>query len=391
MVELRPTSAEELAAALAECAGAGQTIELGGCFSKRLWGGIVADADVRVSTAALDRLLIYEPADLTVGVQAGMRWKDLRASLAERNRMLPLDPPFAENATVGGVVATNGSGPRRCRYGTARDLVIGMEMATPAGKLVESGGMVVKNVTGLDMAKPLIGSMGTLAAITRVNFRVYPKPESAATFLFAADNVEPLIALRNRIVHSQAQPGALDLLNRAAVMALDLDAGAGFLLAAEAVGSGAVVSRYRRDYEALAAEAGIDVERYEGERSAAFWSAVQELPAVWCGEGRCGLRVSTVPTRFAQAISLVEEDSLLGVRAASGVVSIGVSAEKAKEQIARLRAAGFATLLEQGPDEVKERVEAWADVGSAFEVMRRLKKAFDPKNVLNPGRYYGKL
>ena len=130
--------------------------------------------------------------------------------------MVPLDPPFAREATVGGVVASNASGPRRRLYGTARDLVIGMQFATLEGKLVQSGGMVVKNVAGLDMAKLMIGSFGTLAAIAVVNFKLAPTPEVERSFLLPFDSLADAMAARNRILASALQPAAVDLLNPAA-------------------------------------------------------------------------------------------------------------------------------------------------------------------------------
>src|SRR5258708_4882188 len=145
--------------------------------------GPMNPADVTVSTAALDRVLKYEPRDLTISVEAGVRYRDLRRVLAGHGQMLPLDPPFAKDATIGGIVAANTSGPRRRLYGTARDMVIGMTFATLQGKLVNSGGMVVKNVAGLDMAKLMIGSFGTLAAIAVVNFKVFPIPVGSRTFV----------------------------------------------------------------------------------------------------------------------------------------------------------------------------------------------------------------
>ena len=123
--------------------------------------GPVSDAAVRISTTELKKVLSYEPQDLTVSVEAGLPWPEFAAILAANHQMVPLDPPFAAGATVGGVVAANSNGPRRRLYGTARDLVIGMKFATLEGKIVQSGGMVVKNVAGLDMAKLMIGSFGT--------------------------------------------------------------------------------------------------------------------------------------------------------------------------------------------------------------------------------------
>ena len=390
MSVVRPDSAQALADELRSADEDGRTIELGGAFSKRSWGGPVGESDVVLSTSGLNRLLGYEPADLTVSVEAGMPWRELERTLSGNNQLIPLDPPYAEQATVGGVVAADSSGSRRRRYGTARDLVIGMEFATLEGKLVQSGGMVVKNVAGLDMAKPMIGSYGTLAAVTRVNFKVYPKPESSESFLFSAAEPAPLLAIRDRILRGQAQPTALDLLNRRALAALDLEAPDAFVLAAEAQGSPAVVARYRREYEALAGESAA-VRRLEGDRGESFWGAVRRLPEVESASGHCRIRISTTPTKLPQAAAMLGDDATITARAASGVVYAGLTPEAAEAVVPRLRSSGCIVLLEQAPAEAKKTIEAWSRPGSDFEVMRRLKASFDAKNLLNPGRLFGKI
>jgi len=234
---LEPATAEELASALAGAAGDGKTVEVIGHGSKRALGGPAFDTDVQLTTERLTGVLAYEPADLTISVQAGMSWAELSRTLAENNQMIPLDPPFAETATVGGALAADSSGPRRRRYGTARDMVIGMEFATVGGKLVSSGGMVVKNVTGLDMAKLLLGSFGTLACITRANFRLFPRPEHEATFVFRDASAGKLVELRHRILAGVAQPFALDLVNAKAAQGLGLEIDAPFALHGEPLGS----------------------------------------------------------------------------------------------------------------------------------------------------------
>ena len=163
--------------------------------------GPVEAADATISTAAMTRVLQYEPADLTISVEAGMRWADLTALLAGNQQMIPLDPPFAGSATVGGVVAANTSGPRRRLYGTARDVIIGMKFATLEGKLVQSGGMVVKNVAGLDMAKLMIGSFGTLGGDRSGEFQAGSDPGRHANFRSCRHRtLEDAIATRDRIV-----------------------------------------------------------------------------------------------------------------------------------------------------------------------------------------------
>ena len=153
------------------------------------WVGRQRQRRSKINTGGLRRVLKYEPNDLTVSVEAGMPFADLQALLAKNRQMVALDPPFFAKATVGGVIATNSSGPMRRSYGTARDQVIGMKFATLAGKQVSSGGMVVKNVAGLDMGKLMIGSFGTLAVITSVNFRLHPMPEQTHTFVFSFNDV----------------------------------------------------------------------------------------------------------------------------------------------------------------------------------------------------------
>ncbi len=150
------------------------------------------------------RVRKYEPRDLTISVEAGITYCELSRLLAEHHQMIPLDPPFSETATIGGIVAANCSGPRRRLYGTARDLVIGMQFATLEGKLVETGGMVVKNVAGLDMGKAMIGSFGTLAAIAVINFKVIPEPPYERTFRFSYDGLEEAIAARDAILREPA-------------------------------------------------------------------------------------------------------------------------------------------------------------------------------------------
>jgi len=379
MSEIEPGTPEQTAEALADAAGGNRTIELGGAFSKRRQGGPASEADVTLSTRQLNRVLAYEPADLTMSVEAGMPWARLEQVLAENGQMLPLDPPFSADATVGGVVATNGSGPRRRLYGTARDLVIGMEFATLEGKLVQSGGMVVKNVTGLDMAKLMIGSFGTLAAMTRVNFKIFPRPAQRRTFLFRSDDVGKLIELRRQMLRGQAGPTALDL-------GPEED---GYILSAEAGGSATLLDRYRRDYEDLASGGKTTLEVLDDGDS--HWTAARTFHEHAQSKGQCVVRVSSTPTRLVELPPLVETADEWILRAANGVLYASVAPEVTGALVSGLRAAGFQTVLEQGPDEVKATVEAWDAPGSDFQVMQRLKKTFDPESLLNRGRFFGRL
>ncbi|MEE9235642.1 MAG: FAD-binding oxidoreductase, partial [Candidatus Acidoferrales bacterium] len=195
-------------------------------------GNPPAAADVAVSLARMNQVAHYDPADLTLSVQPGMRLRDVQALLAEHRLFLPADPPYADGAApavgpapafgaaLGGLLATNASGPLRYAYGTWRDFVLGMKFVTGEGQLVKTGGRVVKNVAGYDLDKLMIGSLGTLAILTEISFKVFPLPARTATFVAGFHELEAALALRSRIVHSVLQPMSIDLLDSAAARLL---------------------------------------------------------------------------------------------------------------------------------------------------------------------------
>jgi glycolate oxidase FAD binding subunit len=379
-----PQTPAELAAALGDAAALGQTISLAGNGSKRLMAGPTADADCAIATAALKRVIEYEPRDLTISVEAGLPWRDLTALTARNRQMAPLDPPFAREATVGGVVASNGNGPRRRLYGTARDLVIGMQFATLEGKLVQSGGMVVKNVAGLDMAKLMIGSFGTLAAIAVVNLKLAPAPEVERSFLLAFDTLPDAIAVRNRILASVLQPAAVDLLNHLAGAALGP---APWLLAIRTGGNAAAVGRYQRELAKLA-----DWEALEGPPQEALWSAIESFTPTFLERHPEGavVRVSCTLKSLEEVMASFDCPAL--ARAGSGVC-YGYFAESqaAARWLADAVRRGWKAVIEFSPEARKRTLDLWPVPGPDFEMMRRLKRLFDPANLLNRGRLYGRI
>src|SRR5436305_1028435 len=173
---IAPSSQEELADQLRDLNNKSQRIAVVGNNTKNLMGGALGSSNTTLSTSRLKRVLQYERDDLTISLEAGFPFAEAQALLAKNGQTIGLDPPFSSQATIGGILASNSSGPLRRAYGTARDLVIGMTFATVEGKLAKTGGMVVKNVAGLDMGKLMIGSFGTLGVITSANFRVHSLP-----------------------------------------------------------------------------------------------------------------------------------------------------------------------------------------------------------------------
>ncbi len=373
MSDLQPSSADELAGVLADAASRRRPISLLGRNTKRLMGGPLAEEAAVISTARLCSLKQYEPGDLTVSVEAGMPFAELRSILARNGQMLAIDPPFAADATVGGIVSSNGSGPLRRAFGTMRDLVIGMTFATLEGKLVSSGGMVVKNVAGLDMGKLMIGSFGTLAAIASINFRVHSLPEETRTFLFSAPALDQILEKRDALTNSSLQPLALDLLSPAASARLSRR---GYLLLLRAGGSAAVLSRYNRDLNAEEALTGPD------EREA--WKLIREFtPDFFRRQTGLVLRVSTPVQNLRPLLRLVSGPSV--TRASSGVTYIYLSSWASASSILKAVASeNWSAVVEYAPDDVRRSQQLWYEPasvprGNSFEIMKRIKHMFDPE------------
>ncbi len=381
---LLPGTPEELQEALASASASQQTIQLCGANSKRLMAGPVAPADVRIGTAGMRRILQYEPRDLTVSVEAGIPFAELNAELARNGQTIPLDGPYGDEATAGGVVAANISGARRRLYGTARDLVIGMKFATLDGKLVQSGGMVVKNVAGLDMGKLMIGSFGTLAAIASLNFKLTPIPAAARTVLLAFEDLQAAMGARDAAIRGVLNPVAVDMLNPVLSAQLGLKH---FTLALMFAGNEAVIARSLREAGAFGPARTLTVEE---ERS--FWSSLYGVTPHHLEKFREGavVRVSTTLSECGEALGTVEGPA--HAHAASGVVRGWFSRpDAAAKWLAASVKRGWKGVVEFSSESVRPGMTLWPEPGGDFAIMKEVKRMFDPGNLLNRGRLYGHL
>ncbi|HUP04438.1 MAG TPA: FAD-binding oxidoreductase [Bryobacteraceae bacterium] len=385
---LEPQTPGELAEALGEAAGRGRTISLAGGDSKRRMAGPPPAADCAISTVRLNRVIQYEPRDLTISVEAGLPWRELARLTAANRQMAPLDPPFASNATVGGVVAANCSGPRRRLYGTARDWIIGMKFTTLEGKMVQSGGMVVKNVAGLDMAKLMIGSFGTLAAIAVVNLKLSPAPETERSFALAFGSIGEAMAARNHILAGPLQPAALELWNQAAVQTFGIPlAAAPWLLALRVGGPRAAAERHQRDLESMGECAVM-----EGDAHSALWSAAEDFTPRYLEPRPEGAVVRASCTLNRVDAVMASFPGPAAARAGSGVCyGYFESSQAAARWLANAAAEGWKAVLEFAPEEGKSKLDLWPAPGPDLEWMKRLKGLFDPGNLLNRGRLYGRI
>jgi glycolate oxidase FAD binding subunit len=367
-MDLFPSSPEELACQLAEASVKRQHITLRGNGTKDGMAGPVESSDVTISTSRLNRVLDYEPRDLTVSVEAGISWSEFTNLLAEHGQMVPLDPPFADSASVGGIVAANLSGPRRRLYGSVRDMVIGMTFATLEGKLIKTGGMVVKNVAGLDMAKLMIGSFGTLAAIAVVNFKLHPRSAGTRTFKQEFVRATETIAARDKILKSQLQPAAVDILKSPQ----------GYDLLVQAGGSPAVLERYQRELRTFRV--------LDEEQEFTLWDNIREFTPDFLRDHPDGavVRVSCALSEVGSVLESLPTPAI--ARAGSGIC-YGYF-----QELRRLRLPALGkSVVEFASQSFREKAELWPDPGSDFAMMKKVKEMFDPQGLLNRRRLYGRL
>ncbi len=348
--------------------------------------GPLRAAEITISTASLRRVLQYEPNDLTISVETGMQFSELQKMLASRGQMIALDPPYSAQATVGGIVASNSSGPMRLAFGTARDSVIGMSFATLEGKIVRTGGMVVKNVAGLDMGKLMIGSFGTLAVMTSINFRVHARPRETRTFVFSFPDLESAIEARNRLRSSILQPIAIDLINPAAAARLERR---GYLLAVCAGGTPAVLQRYSSELP--------NADQLTGAEHAQFCRQIRDFSPEFLRRqpGGIVLRGSTAPAQVGELLSLASAPCIS--RAASGVSYLHFTTWLGAECILKTaRERDWTVAVEYAPDDIRASKDLWfsrkGDSNErAFAIMKKVKLMFDPQSLLNRSRLYGRI
>jgi glycolate dehydrogenase FAD-binding subunit len=232
-----------------------------------------AQADVLLRTDCLTDVEHYDPADLTVGIGAGMTMARLNAMVGEHRLMLACDPPFPEYTTVGELLAAAQQGPLRHGYGAVRDFCIGIRFVTGDGRKAKGGGRVVKNVAGYDLMKLLIGSYGTLAVITSASFKLFPTPRQTRTFLAEFSTWQEALKFRDLVVHSPLSPMCLEIVSPTArrLMRPEMQDDA-WVICLRGAGSDAVLARYRK-------ELGSAVTReVDGANEAELWRALENFP-----------------------------------------------------------------------------------------------------------------
>src|SRR6266851_8111451 len=281
-VTVIPETVEQVGQVVALANQQGLTLLTRGGGSRINLGGIPEQFDILLETTRLIRLLEHEAPDLTCHVEAGLTLTALQAQLATKGQRLALDPPDAQQATLGGIVASNASGPKRLRYGTARDMVIGLHVVQASGDIARSGGRVVKNVAGYDLNKLYIGSLGTLGIIVEANFKLQPLPVDERTLILTFSNAEDAMHTVIDLLGSLLTPSAIELIDSWAAsdmtdfFGLTLPTN-GYTLAVNFEGNTTSIDRQVHETRLLArkndALLGDDL---VGEAQAQFWNIVRE-------------------------------------------------------------------------------------------------------------------
>jgi glycolate oxidase FAD binding subunit len=373
-------------------------------------GNVPRRYDVALSLKEMNNVWHYEPADLTASVEPGMKLGDFQELLGRNGLWLPLDPPGGSRASLGGILAANASGPLRLLYGSPRDMVVGLKVATTDGKIIKAGGRVVKNVAGYDLTKLILGSYGSLGVIVEASFKLFPLPAGRATFVFQVPSLNAARDLRRRIVNSPLTPMRMVLINGEAGNLLTDSAAAtapsqDLTIWIEAGGSQTVLDRHSRTLGEISRAAGLKVSSLASGEAEGTWSRIADSGA-WLQKefpGILSLRASLPITATEEFVDRAQAEterakSRLAVFAqtSAGVVQLHflVSADMATT-IGHLREAAMelkgALVVENCPLELKRRLDVWGPPGDDFEVMRKIKQAWDPKGILSPGRYIGAL
>lgn len=370
---VEPVDANEVAEIL-RCASAdGIAVAVRGGGSKLDWGPTPARCDAILSTRALDRIVEYEPGDMTCIVEAGIAIDALQAHFRSdptHRQALMLDPP-GDGATVGGVVATNAAGPRRTRYGTPRDLLLGVRYVTGDGLIARAGGKVVKNVAGFDVAKVLTGSLGTLAVITETAWKLHPIPDTARTVVADLADAEALGAACAALRRAPIVPTAVEVLwpERLILVRIESTTAGAEAQAAEAA---ALLGDEARIVDADEGDALLDRSRSSALHAEGPVIAVgvlpRALPDLAHAVERAGARLSARALLVAGEVCLPDADP-----------------DRLRGLVERVRDLGGNVLPRHLPSDLANLVPGPNDAGARI-VSAALKRELDPSGILAPGR-----
>lgn len=420
---VRPRSREEIAEIVKFAAAEYLAVIPTGARTKLGMGLPPHRYDIALDMARLDRVIAYDPADLTLAVEAGYSLSKLLGVLSDHRQFLPLFVPYFSRTTIGGAIASGVDSPLRQYYGTARDYVLGMEYVTGEGVLAKTGGRVVKNVSGYDLHKLMIGSLGTLGVIVSVNFKTFPSPIASHGFVATFETADRALEMRDRVARSALTPITLEILSPHVAGLFSSDAaarlGSGTMPAnvlspkhwaftSGYAGNEKVLARYETDFRRMAGElSALNVSVLdENTRPPAFSRKREFIPIALASSAAATImKISVLPMRMKavlrEAASAAEANSLPWAAMARGLGVIYFAllpGERNAEWLGRTTKAtnrifdvtamleGNAT-IPWAPTEWKAALKIWGPERGDFAQMHKVKKVFDPHGIMAPGRF----
>jgi glycolate oxidase FAD binding subunit len=383
-----PDTIADAASRIAESGRAGAALAFAGGGTDLEIGYPPEKLDALIRTERLTQVVEHAPSDQIMTVEAGVTVEQLQAVAGAQGQRLALDPPHPGRATVGGIVAANAFGPLRTRYGTVRDLIIGISIIRADGVMARGGGKVVKNVAGFDLPKLMVGSLGTLGMIATATFRLHPLPEVSETLVIRDRSAAELRALMAAMKKGQ--------LEAAAIAAIGSGRKLDVIIRFEGFRAGVVE---QRDRLAMLPEGSGACEVLDPGAAATLWS---RHDAVRSG-GTLRLKITALPSAIETVSGAVVAPLLGGLRGggfvwypSAGAGFVTGTPEDDERTATAIRAAR--QLLEQGrgsltiesaPQALRALVAVWPDGGAAIPIMRAMKERFDPGRRLAPGRFIG--
>lgn len=366
--------------------------------SKLSWGGIVKNAQIVISTQRLQQLIEHAVGDLTVTVEAGIKFADLQAKLAKAGQFLALDPDFPESATMGGIVATASTGSLRQRYGSVRDQLLGINFVRADGQVASAGGRVVKNVAGYDLMKLFTGAYGTLGAISSVTFRVYPLPEASATTVLTG-TAEEVDKACSTLRASALTPTNSDILSTGLVASLGIGEGLGLITRFRSLKESVKEqsTRLLQVGQQLGLQGKIYLADEEAELAQKLLTQMQGTsppvePVITC---KIGVLPAQAVATLTGLDNLAPQKVIAWIHNGSGLGSLQLGVDVTSEIIGQMRSLcqshnGFLTVL-AAPQTIKQQIDVWGYSGNALDLMQRIKQQFDPENLLSPHRFIGAI
>jgi FAD/FMN-containing dehydrogenase len=380
-------------------------------------GRIPKTMDIVLLTTRLNRITDCDIDNLTLTAESGITLSQVQRHLAKEGKgyFLPLDPSFTDKATLGGIVATNSSGPKRLLYGTARDLIIGIKAVFPNGDFVVSGGKTVKNVSGYDMCKLLIGSFGTLGIICEITFKLLPLPEKEASLLVPFKTLDEANGFVQEVTHSQLLPASIETLNALAVRkmkySLPLPYDGNYVVAIGLEGVAESTERQISDMGNIGKKHGaLDPTALNSEKHHAFWNALRDFSRGLAKRypeyvalksnfliSKCGQMMGSYE-KIAKGLGM---DCAFISHSGNGILytyELGDQGGRSRTEslvkfIKKLTSEAAKNegnlVIEASPSSIKKKVDPWGKSRSDALIMRRIKKQIDPRGILNPGRFVG--